>query len=182
MNNFMTLHPLLTVSVIGSFLGTILAYIVPGFTNNYMCAGRGFRIGNLGLNVFIHNGWAHLFGNLMILVPGALMVESLCRGSGCPLTVIVIIAFLATIIGEIPVIFSRDTLCGFSEIAFLLLEMGLVWHGMISNHKIFWFIFALGVAIISIGADLHTKHNYKFGHILGLVLGALSGFIFGSVF
>ena len=34
MNNFMTLHPLLTVSVIGSFLGTVLAYIVPGFTNN----------------------------------------------------------------------------------------------------------------------------------------------------
>ena len=95
MNNFMTLHPLLTVSVIGSFLGTVLAYIVPGFTNNYMCAGRGFRIGNLGFNVFILNGWAHFFGNLMILVPGALMVESLCHRFGCPLAVIVIIAYFA---------------------------------------------------------------------------------------
>ena len=67
MNTFMTQHPILTISVIGSFLGTVLAYIAPGFTNRYMCAGRGFRIGNLGLNVFIHSGWGHLIGNLLIL-------------------------------------------------------------------------------------------------------------------
>lgn len=181
MNNFMTQHPILTISVIGSFLGTVLAYIAPGFTNRYMCAGRGFRIGNLGLNVFIHSGWGHLIGNLLILIPGALMVESLCNNSKAMLVSIFIIIFIATIIGELPVIFSRDTLCGFSEIAFLLLEMGLVWNGMISNHKIFWFIFALGVAVISIGADLNTKHNYKFGHILGLTIGALCGFVFSLI-
>jgi membrane associated rhomboid family serine protease len=182
MNEFMMTHPILTVSVIGSIIGTILSYIAPGFTTDYLCAGRGFRIGNFGLNVFIHNGWGHLAGNLFFMFPGALMVDSMCNHHPNMRIAVVAIIIVATIIGELPIIFSRQNLCGYSEIAFLLIEMGLVYYGRTTKYGFFLYAIAILVAGVTIGSDVYSKHNYKFGHILGLSVGALSGYLFSVIF
>lgn len=180
MSNFIMNHPVLAVTVIGSFLGTLIAYISPYFTRNQLCAGEGFRIGNFGLYVFVHDGWGHLIGNYLYVIPAALMIEHLCNRTGCPIGLIFGIMIFNTFIGIIPIWFSDDLdICGLSSNAIMLLEMSFVWFGMLSERlKVLWFIVAIAEAIIIIYTDSITTKNYKFGHILGIVLGAVFGFGF----
>ena len=59
----------------------------------------------------------------------------------------------------------------------MLLEMGLVWNGMISKGFPRKLCLAIAIieAIIIIYSDSKSSRNYKFGHNIGLILGVLSG-------
>lgn len=178
MSNVISNHPLLAITVIGSFFGTVLSYIFPNFTNCQLCAGKGFRIGNTGLYVFIHDGWEHLIGNYMYVIPGVLLVEHCCNKTGVSMTWVFALMIINAFIGCMPVWFSNfTTVCGLSSNAIMLLEMGLVWNGMISRGfpKKLCLAIAIIEAIIIIYSDSKSSRNYKFGHNIGLILGVLSG-------
>ncbi|WP_191017634.1 hypothetical protein [Treponema zioleckii] len=184
MSNFIMAHPLFSVMVIGSLLGTLITFIFPYYAKVYFCAGRGFRIGNLGLYAFIHDGWGHFIGNLLYIIPSSLMIEHLCHKTGCPLSLIFVIMLINALVGIIPVWFSDGlTICGLSSNAIMLLEMAFVWFGMLSERfRVVWFGVAIAEAVIIICTDSAQAKNYKFGHNLGLVLGAVFGFGFYYLF
>lgn len=52
--DFFRRYPVMTVSVLGSILGTIISYLASGFTYEYLMAKKDFGPGNLGLTVFVH--------------------------------------------------------------------------------------------------------------------------------
>lgn len=178
MSNFISNHPLLAITVIGSFFGTVPSYICRDFTNCQLCAGRGFRIGNLGLYIFIHDGWGHLISNYLYVIPGAPLVEHCCNKTGISMMWVFALMIINAFIGCIPVLFSNfTTVCGLSSNAIMLLEMGLVWNGMISKGFPRKLCLAIAIieAIIIIYSDSKSSRNYKFGHNIGLILGVLSG-------
>ena len=181
MGNYIISHPLLASMVIGSFFGTLISYICPNFTNCQLCAGKGFRIGNLGLYIFIHDGWGHLIGNYLYVIPGVLLVEHCCNKINLPMGWVFALIIINTFIGCIPVWFSNfTTVCGLSSNAIMLLEMGLVWTGLLSYGFLRKLCLTIAIieVIIIIYSDFNSSRNYKFGHNIGLILGVISGFVF----
>lgn len=88
--DFFRKYPLMAVSVIGSIIGTILDYIAPGFTYDYLCAKEDFGPGNLGLTVFVHANWGHLIGNLMVMFAPSIICQI---KYGCKTTFILLAIF-----------------------------------------------------------------------------------------
>ncbi|MGN0729046.1 rhomboid family intramembrane serine protease [Treponema sp.] len=132
----------------------------------------------------MHDGWNHFIGNCLFIIPASLMIENLCRKTGCPILLIFVIMIIHSFISIIPIWFNDDmTVCGMSGNALMLLEMAFVWFGMRSEKfgKV-WFTAAIIELIITIYTDKMAASNYKFGLIFGLAFGALCGFGLHSLF
>ena len=163
---FLANHPILAISVIGSFIGTLLSYIAPDFTRDYLCADEDFRIGNLGLTVFVHNGWGHFIGNLFFMIPGALLCEAFYDNG----VVIGICAFFAFAISMLCMPMKRAS-CGYSGVVFLLCSLacmyGLHWWG---------FVILIALFATSVISD-HDASTDVIAHVLGFLYGGIAGFL-----
>lgn len=164
MVGFLVRHPIFTLSVVGSLIGTILSYIAPHFTRDYLCADEDFTIGNLGISVFVHNGFAHYVGNLFFMIPGALLCEAFYN-NGVVLAAILIFSFVDSMLC-IPM--KRAT-CGYSGVQYMLCSMACVW----GFH--WWGFTILGILVLaSVTLDKGEKTDV-FAHVFGFITGGVLG-------
>lgn len=161
---FIISHPVLSVSLIGSAVGTLLSYLVPDFTRNCLCADESFCIGSLGFAVFIHNGFAHFFGNLFFIIPGSILCEKFYDPT-LILAIILIYSFAESMLC-IP---TKRASCGYSGVAYMLCSMacmkGLHW----------WGFLIFGILFCSSFFCDHGERTDVFSHVLGFITGAVVG-------
>lgn len=164
--DFFRKYPVMTVSVLGSILGTIIGYIAPGFTNKYLSARKDFGPGNLGLTVFVHVSWGHLIGNLLIMFAPSIICQI---KYGCKITFILLAIFsLYTGLICIP---SKCYGVGFSGCAYMLLAMACVY-----GYHIWGYILLVFFFIVACLSDIGTRSN-KLNHISGFVFGTAAGLL-----
>ena len=162
--DFLRKYPVMTVSVFGSILGTIIGYAAPSFTYKYLCAKEKFALGNLGLTVFVHANWGHLIGNLMFMFVPSIICQ---LKYGCKHTIILLLIFsLYTGLVCIP---CKHGSVGFSGCAYMMLAMTCVY-----GHHIWGYVLLLFFFIISCLSDIGTKNN-KLNHISGYIFGTAAG-------
>lgn len=165
--DFFRKYPVMAVSVIGSLIGTILDYIAPGFTYDYLCAKEDFGPGNLGLTVFVHANWGHLIGNLMVMFAPSIICQI---KYGCKTTFILLAIFaLYTGLSTIP---RKICGVGFSGCAYMMLAMACVY----GHHK--WgYCLLIFFFIMAVASDVGTRRNDKLNHVLGFVFGTIAGLL-----
>ena len=163
---FLENHPILAVFVIGSFVGTIISYIAPYFTRDCLCADEDFRIGNLGLHVFIHDGWGHYVGNLFFLIPGALLCESFYNKS-----IVMTACILFAIVTGLICMPLKKAVCGSSGVAYLLCSIACM-------HGLHWWGFLIFIALFvsSVITD-HDSGTSVLEHVCGFAYGGLVGLL-----
>ena len=160
-------YPVMSVVFIGSLIGTILAYAVPDFTLDHLCAHGYFQPGNLGLAVFVHNGWGHLIQNMILTLPISMLCQRMYGISA--VFILLIIYSLSTCLLHIP--FHKCS-CGFSGCMNMMLAMVCVY----GHHKFGYFILILYVVISC--AFEHYEGNYaNWIHCSGTVFGIISGLL-----
>ena len=164
--DFFSKYPVMTVSVLGSILGTILSYIAPGFTYDYLSAKEDFGPGNLGLTVFVHANWGHLIGNLMIMFAPSIICQ---KKYGCK-SIFILLAVFALYTGLVCIPCKRGSV-GFSGCAYMMLAMACVY-----GHHIWGYILLVYFFIISCISDIGTRSN-KLNHISGYVFGTAAGLL-----
>lgn len=164
--DFFSKYPVMTVSVLGSILGTILSYIAPGFTYNYLSAKENFGPGNLGLTVFVHANWGHLIGNLMIMFAPSIICQI---KYGCK-TIFILLAIFSLYTG---LSYLPRKICGvgYSGCAYMMLAMSCVY-----GHHIWGYILLIFFFIVSCLSDIGTKSD-KLNHISGFVFGTAAGLL-----
>lgn len=162
---FLANHPVFSVSVIGSLIGTILRQVAPMFSRDYLCADEDFRFGNLGIAVFIHKDFWHFFGNLLYMIPGILICEKYYDTSFL-FTIIFVFAFLSSM-SCIP---RKYASCGYSGIALMLFSMACL-----HKRNVFGIIIYILNAIATVVTDHGDDWTDGFAHKAGLVAGGLIG-------
>ena len=164
--DFLRKYPVMTVSVFGSILGTILTYLAPGFTYFYLTAKKDFCPGNLGLTVFVHANWGHLLGNLLIMFAPSIICQI---KYGCK-TIFILLAIFSLYTG-LSCIPRKICGVGFSGCACMMLAMSCVY----GHHK--WgYILLIFFFIVTCISDKGTK-NDKLNHISGFIFGTAAGLL-----
>lgn len=162
MLEFFKSHLAFSVTLFGCLLGTILTYIAPRFTRDYLVADEWFCAGNLGISSFIHSNWAHFIGNMILGLPAVLFCEYYF---GDKFTLLFILAY-AFIEGMLTLVI-KQCWCGFSGQACALFMMmcsyGLHWWGIGGA-------IALVIAEISVTVG-DTSRTSHLAHFIGMALG-----------
>jgi hypothetical protein len=61
-------HPILLACLLLSFLATVLVYLIPDFISDNLVISGNFNAGTF-CGTFVHQNWAHLIGNYLLLIP-----------------------------------------------------------------------------------------------------------------
>lgn len=161
---FIFSHPVLSVSLIGSAIGTLLSYVMPDFTRDFLCADEDFNLGSLGVSVFIHNGFAHFLGNIFFIIPGSILCERFYNP-----TLILVIILVYSFAESMLCIPTKRASCGYSGVAFMLCSMacmkGLHW----------WGFLIYGILFLSSFFCDNRGRTDVFSHVLGFITGAVLG-------
>lgn len=168
---------ILTFSLIAAAVHLITDWWWPEFTVQYFAVRPWLREAvdylTLGTHVLGHANWAHLFGNMtMILLLGPLLEER--HGSSSLLAMIAITA-LST--GIINVLFLDTFLLGASGIVFMLILLAStanIKHGEIPLTFILVAVLFLGKEAVD---AFRNDHISQMAHLVGGAAGAIFGFL-----
>lgn len=169
--SFLLNHSAFSVTVFGSILGTIISFIFPRFTRNYLCANNYFTIGNLGISIFIHNGWGHCLGNLIMLFPIVFICEHLYGNA-----ITLISVFVVALILGLKCIPLRISVCGISGITYMLYSMALMYTIRYSG-KVIMLIGPVACAFLLIFMIKDIRRVSVLDHVLGSIAGIIIGLI-----
>lgn len=166
MEIFMSVHPILVISVVGSFIGTIF-YALPfthRFARDVLCANEYFCIGNLGLCVFIHGSFTcHFLGNMITIIPSLLICEGYYSKS-LMLASFIVMSFFDGMACWV----RKKGACGISSVAFMYLSMAcLRFFNGIGTALLILFFFC------TIREDAKSRRSDTFAHASGFIIGAI---------
>ena len=173
-----------TLSIITcTFLGTLINTIAPRFTDAQLCCGRGFRIGNFGIDMFIHDSWGHWFGNLLGIIPCCMVIPKLCQETNVPFAIIIMMMFLNNFVADVICIIKNQTQCGFSGINYMFIEIILIWYSILLSwdKKFLSAICAICAVIDFLWTILHREERRNIGHLVGTLLGVTFGIALGLI-
>lgn len=160
--------PILALGLFGSLLGTIISYIAPVFTRDVLCADEDFRLGNLGLCVFVHDGIGHFIGNMVFFIPSMLWLEKYSSIHNSSFLLICFIGF--AIFDGLQSLFRGTAGCGISGVAFMFVAIALTYAGS-------WILRVLLVVLFVAGRgyDADSARVDGFIHNVGFIVGAIIG-------
>lgn len=168
---------ILTFSLIAAAVHLITDWWWPEFTLQYFTVFPWLREPmdylRLGSHVLGHGSWAHLFGNMtMILLLGPLLEER--HGSS---SLLIMIAITALVTGIINVAFLETALLGASGIVFMLILLAStanIKHGEIPLTFILVAVLFLGKEAVD---AFRNDHISQMAHLVGGGAGAVFGFL-----
>lgn len=172
MTNFFGSHPLFTVLVVGSIIGTLVSSLFKDFAYNNLVQNPYFCLGNLGINVFIHRGFQHLLGNMVLIIPCTLIIENYNLYSNSMIfTVIIIYTLLLNVLESL----MGNSTCGISGIAYMLFSMCVWYNFPITKH---WYSMPLlafwGLTIIiEIVSERKNDNTNMLAHMSGYFIGTM---------
>lgn len=159
---FLINHPAFSVTLFGCFLGTLMTYVAPRFTRDYLVADEWFCAGNLGIASFIHSNWSHFIGNMILGLPAVLFCENYF---GDKFTLIFILVY--SFIEGMMTLVVKQCWCGFSGQACALFMMmcsyGMHWWGIAAAVS-----FVVAELSVTIGDTSRSSHLV---HFIGMGLG-----------
>lgn len=164
--NLMANNIAMTIWLIGGLVMTLMAYIAPDFTRDYMVQEEVFTPGFF-FGTFTHMSFAHYFGNLIVFVPASILV-----GMWYGQVTVLIVAVAATVVTGVIALISHSALCGMSGIGCTLAGMACLYG--VNIFGIGFLVILLGVEIMTIIKGDGTAHLV---HILGYIAGGVVGYL-----
>ena len=163
--------PVLALGIFGSLIGTIFTYVAPGFTRDTLCADEDFRLGNIGLCVFVHGNIGHFLGNMLLFIPAMLWLEP--RFS----TKFLLICFIGFAVFDGMMCLPRKTACcGISGVAYMFAAIAFTYAGM-WVFRIILVLFFIGTCKDDAWSAKTDGFSHTSGHIVGAIIGTAYHFI-----